>query len=135
MLPLAPGIPERRTHDYMRKGTTTPFAALDIATDEVIAEVHRRHCSSEFLRFLRTIEASVPSYLDVHLVMGNYGTHKTPSIKAWASWLNPCGYTQVDVRRGIAKQATAVLALMPLSTPKYLSEWRAWKVSDWVSKR
>jgi transposase len=80
MLPLAPGIPERRTHDYMRHGTTTLFAALDIATGEVIGEVHRRHRSSEFVRFLRTIEASVPSHLDVHLVMDNYGTHKTPSI-------------------------------------------------------
>ena len=87
----------------MRHGTTTLFAALDIATGEVIGEVHRRHRSSEFVRFLRTIEASVPSNLEVHLVMDNYGTHKTPSIKAWfarhprfhvhftptsASWLN-----------------------------------------------
>jgi hypothetical protein len=80
MLPLASGIPERRTHDYMRHGTTTLFAALDIATGEVIGEVHRRHRSSEFVRFLRTIEASVPSNLEVHLVMDNYGTHKTPSI-------------------------------------------------------
>jgi transposase len=103
MLPLAPGIAERRTRDYMRHGTTTLFAALDIATGEVIGEVHRRHRSSEFVRFLRTIEASVPSYLDVRLVMDNYGTHKTPSINAWfarhprfhvhftptsASWLN-----------------------------------------------
>jgi transposase len=103
LLPLAPGIPERRTHDYMRHGTTTLFAALDIATGEVIGELHRRHRSSEFLQFLRTIEASVPGELDVHLVMDNYGTHKTPSIKSWlarhsrfhvhftptsASWLN-----------------------------------------------
>lgn len=103
ILPLAPGVPERRTHDYMRHGTTTLFAALDIATGEVIGELHRRHRSSEFLQFLRTIDASVPPGLDVHLVMDNYGTHKTPSIKAWfarhlrfhvhftptsASWLN-----------------------------------------------
>jgi transposase len=103
VLPLAPGIPERRTHDYARHGTTTLFAALDIATGEVIGELHRRHRSSEFLQFLRTIEANVPPALDVHLVMDNYGTHKTPSIKAWfarharfhvhftptsASWLN-----------------------------------------------
>ncbi len=102
-LPLTTGIPERRTHDYRRHGTTTLFAALDIATGEVIGEVHRRHRSSEFLKFLRTIEANVPPALDVHLVMDNYGTHKTPSIKAWfarhprfhvhftptsASWLN-----------------------------------------------
>lgn len=87
----------------MRYGTTTLFAALDIVTGEVIGEVHRRHRSSEFLRFLRTIEASVPPYLSVHLVMDNYGTPKTPPIKAWfarhprfevhftpssASWLN-----------------------------------------------
>ncbi|MGF6537029.1 IS630 family transposase [Paraburkholderia youngii] len=83
MLPLAPSIPDRRTHDYMRHGTTTLFAALDIATGEVIGEVDRRHRSSEFVRFLRTIEASVPSHLDVHLVIDNYGTHKTPSFKAW----------------------------------------------------
>jgi transposase len=120
MLPLAPGIPERRTHDYMRHGTTTPFAALDIATGEVIGEVHRRHRSSEFVRFLRTLEASVPSYLEVRLVMDNYGTHKTPSIKAWfarhprfhvhftptsASWLNQverwfAALTEKYLRRG-----------------------------------
>ena len=103
LLPLAPGVPERRTHDYMRHGTTTLFAALDIATGEVIGEMHRRHRSSEFLKFLRTIEANVPPELDVHLVMDNYGTHKTPSIRNWfsrhprfhvhftptsASWLN-----------------------------------------------
>jgi transposase len=103
ILPLAPGIPERRTHDYERHGTTTLFAALDIATGQVIGQLHRRHRSAEFLKFLRTIEANVPAELDVHLVMDNYGTHKTPSIKAWfarhprfhvhftptsASWLN-----------------------------------------------
>jgi transposase len=68
---------ERRTHDYERHGTTTLFAALDIATGEVIGEVHRRHRSSEFLKFLHTIEANVPDTLDVHLVMNNYGTHRS----------------------------------------------------------
>ncbi len=68
MLPLAPGIPERCTHDYMRHGTTTLFAPLDIATGKVIGELHRRHRSSEFLQFLRTIEANVPPKLDVHFV-------------------------------------------------------------------
>lgn len=103
MLPLAPNMPERRTHDYVRHGTTTLFAALDIATGKVIGETHRRHRSSEFLTFLRTIEANVPAVLDIHLVMDNYGTHKTDAIKRWlaarprfhvhftptsASWLN-----------------------------------------------
>ncbi|MBB3262355.1 hypothetical protein F4827_007132 [Paraburkholderia bannensis] len=83
ILPLAPVIPERRTHDYMHHGTTTLFAALDIATGEVIGELHRRHRSSEFLHFLRTIAASVPTDLEVHLMMDNYGRHKTPSIKNW----------------------------------------------------
>ena len=81
ILPLAPGIPERRIYDSMRHGTTTLFAALDIATGEVIGELHRRHPSSAFLQFLRTFEANVPNELDVHLVMDNYGTHKTPSSK------------------------------------------------------
>jgi transposase len=83
ILPLAPGIPERRTHDCMRHGTTTLFAALDIASGEVIGELHRRHRSSEFLQFLRTIDANVPNDLDVHLVMDNCGTHKTPKVKDW----------------------------------------------------
>lgn len=83
VLPLAPGLPERRTHDYVRHGTTTLFAALDLATGNVIGELHRRHRSKEFLAFLRTIDANVPPELDVHLVMDNYGTHKTPSVKGW----------------------------------------------------
>src|SRR5476649_2643364 len=83
MLPLAPGLPEKRTHDYVRHGTTTLFAALDVATGKVIGETHRRHRSSEFLQFLRTIEASVAADLDVHLVMDNYGTHKTQTIRNW----------------------------------------------------
>lgn len=120
MLPLAPGVAERRTHDYERHGTTTLFAALDIATGKVIGELHRRHRSSEFLKFLRTIEASVPSDLDIHLVMDNYGTHKTLTIRKWfarhprfkvhftptsASWLNQverwfATLTDKQIRRG-----------------------------------
>jgi transposase len=120
LLPLAPGIPQRRTHDYARHGTTTLFAALDIATGEVIGELHRRHRSAEFLQFLRTIETNVPPRMDIHLVMDNYGTHKTPSIRAWlarnprfhvhftptsASWLNQverwfATLTQNYIRRG-----------------------------------
>ena len=103
MLPLAPGMAERRTHDYKRHGTTSLFAALDVATGRVIGELHRRHRSKEFLAFLRTIEANVPPVLAVHLILDNYGTHKTPSVRAWfarnprfhvhftptsASWLN-----------------------------------------------
>lgn len=83
LLPMSFGVAERRTHDYVRHGTTTLFAALDVATGEVIGELHRRHRSSEFLKFLRTIDENVPPELDVHLIMDNYGTHKTPTVKAW----------------------------------------------------
>ncbi len=119
-LSLAPGIPARRTHDSERHDTKTLFAALEIATGQVIGETHRRYRRGEFLKFLRTIEANVPTMLDIHLVMDNYGTHKTPSIKAWsarhplfyvhitpnsASWLNRVGrwfatLTQLCIRRG-----------------------------------
>ncbi len=77
-----PWHPERCTHDYERHGTTTLFAALDIATGRVIGELHRRHRSREFLKFLRTIDANVPPELDVHLVMDNYGTYMTATINA-----------------------------------------------------
>jgi transposase len=83
LLPLSFGVAERRSHDYVRHGTTTLFAALDLATGKVIGELHRRHRSTEFMQFLRTIDQSVPPRLDVHLVMDNYGTHKTPTVKAW----------------------------------------------------
>jgi len=83
MLPLTFGVAERRSHDYVRHGTTTLFAALDLATGHVIGELHRRHRTTEFLKFLRTIEDTVPPELDIHLVMDNYGTHKTLSVRNW----------------------------------------------------
>lgn len=83
LLPLRPGQPERRTHDYLRHGTTTLFAALDVATGEVLGECYTRHRSREFLRFLRKIDDAVPDDLDVHLIIDNYATHKTPSVQRW----------------------------------------------------
>ena len=83
LLPMRPGQAERRTHDYTRHGTTSLFAALDAKTGTVIAETHRRHRSVEFRKFLDRIDASVPAELDVHIIMDNYGTHKTPLIRAW----------------------------------------------------
>jgi len=103
LLPMRPGQVERRTHDYVRHGTTSLFAALDIKTGSVIGKTFRRHRTTEFRKFLDTIDASVPSDLDVHVVLDNYGTHKTEVIKRWllkrprfhfhftptsASWLN-----------------------------------------------
>lgn len=83
LLPMQPGQAERRTHDYKRHGTTSLFAALDTKTGTVIADTHHRHRSNEFRTFLDRIEANVPSDLDVHIIMDNYGTHKTPLIRAW----------------------------------------------------
>ena len=80
---MMPGMPERRTHDYVRNGITSLFAAFNIADGTVIGELHRRHRAAEFKKFLITIDKTVPADLDVHLVCDNYGTHKTPAIKAW----------------------------------------------------
>lgn len=103
VLPMRPTTPERMTHDYVRHGTTSLFAALDIASGSVIAQHYRRHRHQEFLRFLKLIDAAVPAHLDLHLVLDNYATHKTEAIKTWllrhprfhlhftptsASWLN-----------------------------------------------
>jgi transposase len=120
LLPMRPGQVERRTHDYKRHGTTSLFAALDVKTGKVIGEFHRRHRSAEFRKFLDTIDQAVPSRLDVHLVMDNYGTHKTAVIRNWlakrprfhvhftptsASWINLverwfAALTEKQIRRG-----------------------------------
>jgi transposase len=83
VLPMMPGMPEKRTHDYVRHGVTSLFAAFNIADGTVISAVHRRHRAVEFKKFLITIDAQVPAELDVHLICDNYGTHKTPAIRAW----------------------------------------------------
>lgn len=83
ILPLRPGLPETRTHDYERHGTTSLFAALDVATGKVIGECHRRHRHQEFLKFMETVEAKLPPNVEVHLVLDNYGTHKTPKVVRW----------------------------------------------------
>jgi transposase len=83
VLPLLPGVPERRTHDYVRHGTTNLYAALDVASGQVIADMTPRHRAEEFRRFLKMIDASVPPHLDVHLVLDNSSTHKTPTIQRW----------------------------------------------------
>ena len=83
ILPMRPGQAERRTYDYKRHGTTSLFAALDVASGKVIGELHRRHRSTEFRQFLDRIDAEVPTDLEVHLVLDNYITHKTPLIQRW----------------------------------------------------
>lgn len=103
VLPMAPTVPAKMTHDYVRHGTTSLFAALDITSGSVIAQHYRRHRHQEFLRFLKVIDAAVPQHLELHLVLDNYATHKTEPVKKWllrhprfhlhftptsASWLN-----------------------------------------------
>lgn len=103
LLPMRPGQAERRTHDYKRHGTTSLFAALDVKMGTILAQTHRRHRSVEFRKFLDKIDAAVPAELDVHLIVDNYGTHKTAMIRNWlakhprfhlhftptyASWIN-----------------------------------------------
>jgi len=121
LLPMRPGQIERRSHDYVRHGTTSLFAALDAKTGKVIGQTQQRHRSEEFRRFLDTIEQNVPQDLDVHLILDNYGTHKTALIRNWlakrprfhlhftptsASWLNLverwfAELTEKQLRRGV----------------------------------
>jgi len=120
VLPMRAGQIERRTHDYKRHGTTSLFAALDVATGQVLGKCYRRHRSVEFLDFLKRIDAAVPLDLDIHLVLDNYGTHKTALVRSWlqkrpqyhlhftpthASWLNQVErwfalLTQRQIKRG-----------------------------------
>jgi transposase len=121
LLPMRPGQAERRSHDYVRHGTTSLFAALNVATGKVIGECHRRHRAEEFRKFLNTIEREVPGDLEVHLILDNYSTHKTPAIQRWqarhprfhfhfiptsSSWLNLverwfASFTERRIRRGV----------------------------------
>jgi transposase len=130
MLPMRPGQPARRSHDYTRHGTTSLFAALDIATGRVIGKCYSRHRAAEFRKFLDEIEAAVPRDLDVHLIMDNYATHKTPLIRNWlakrprwhvhltptsSSWLNQVErffalITDKKIRRGIYRSVQALRA-------------------------
>jgi transposase len=83
VLPLLAGTPERRTHDYLRHGTTNLYAALDVASGNVIADLTVKHRAQEFRRFLNLINRSVPADLDVHVIVDNSSTHKTPEIHRW----------------------------------------------------
>jgi transposase len=130
MLPMRPGQPARRSHDYKRHGTTSLFAALDIATGRVIGKCYPRHRAIEFRKFLDEIEAAVPADLEVHLVIDNYATHKAPIIRNWfnrrprwhvhltptsSSWLNQVErffalLTERQLRRGIHRSVSALKA-------------------------
>jgi len=126
LLPMRPGQIERRSHDYTRHGTTSLFAALDIATGKIIGKCYPRHRSTEFRKFLDRVEDAVPSDLDIHIVMDNYATHKTQVIRDWfakrprwhvhftptsASWINQVErffamLTEKQIRRGVHRSTT-----------------------------
>jgi transposase len=128
VLPMMPGMPERRTHDYVRHGITTLFAALDVATGEIYGSIHRRHRAVEFKKFLAKLDKEVPADLDVHLICDNYVTHKSPTVTAWlgghrrfhmhftptySSWLNQVErwfglLTDKKLRRGTHRSIQAL---------------------------
>ena len=130
LLPLQPGYTERRTHDYYRHGTTSLFAALDVATGQVIGKCHRRHRHQEFLKFLKHLDQTVEKQpgQEIHLVLDNYATHKTPAVRRWfarhpeyhvhftptgASWLNQverffAEITNKRIRRSVFKSLPAL---------------------------
>jgi len=132
LLPLRPGIPARQTHDYIRHGTTSLFAALDVATGKVIGTCHRRHRHQEFLKFLKAVDAQLPPTRDVHIIMDNYGTHKVRKVVRWfarhpryqlhftptsASWLNQverffAKITTQRIRRGTFENVRILEAAM-----------------------
>lgn len=118
--PMMPGMPEKRTHDYQRHGTTSLFAALNVADGTVISSIHRRHRAVEFKKFLTKIDHEVPEELDVHVICDNYGTHKHSSITAWlakhprfqmhytptyASWINQVERLFAEVTRDLLQRS------------------------------
>jgi|SRR5215470_1614431 len=129
LLPMQPGMPERRTHDYVRHGTTSLFAALDVKSGAVIADCQPRHRAVEFRKFLDTIDAAVSADLEVHLVLDNLSTHKAPTVRRWlakrpryhlhftptsSSWLNLverffAELTQKQIRRGTHRSTQALI--------------------------
>lgn len=128
LLPMRPGHPENRSHDYVRHGTTSLFAALDVKTGKVVGELHRRHRAREFRHFLQTIDEATPPGLELHLILDNYSTHKTPAIHRWllkhprfhlhftptsASWINMverwfATFTEKQLRRGTHRSTQAL---------------------------
>jgi transposase len=130
LLPMTPGQAERGTHDYVRNGTTSLFAALDVATGRVIGKCYRRHRQQEFLKFLNEIDAQIEREpgVEIHIILDNYGTHKTAAVKRWferhpeyrlhftptsGSWLNQverffAAITEQRIRRGVFRSVAAL---------------------------
>jgi transposase len=141
MLPMMPATPGRVTHDYVRHGTTSLFAALDVATGKVIGQTQRSHRQQEFLRFLRTIDAATPPELDLHLVLDNYATHKTPAIQQWllkhprfhlhftptySSWLNLVERWFAELtNRKLRRSAHRSVAALEADVAAWIEAWNS----------
>jgi transposase/transcriptional regulator with XRE-family HTH domain len=141
VLPMMPGMPERRTHDYARHGVTSLFAAFNIADGTIISELHRKHRATEYLKFLRAIDKAVPAELDVHIVCDNLATHKTPAVNEWiarhprfhihftptgSSWINQVErwfayLTTQMLQRGIHKSVQA----LETDVRTWIEQWNA----------
>ncbi|HEV2370859.1 MAG TPA: IS630 family transposase [Streptosporangiaceae bacterium] len=138
-LPMLPATPARMTHDYVRNGTTSLFAAFELSSGSVIAQHYRRHRHQEFLRFLRLIDAAVPKDLDLHLVLDNYATHKTPAIHQWllkhprfhlhftptsSSWLNLVERWFAELTsRKLRRSAHRSVTELETDIRNWISEW------------
>ncbi len=141
ILPIMPTTPARMTHDYVRHGTTSLFAAFDIGSGSVIAQHYRRHRHQEFLRFLKLIDAAVPKDLDLHLVLDNYATHKTPKVKEWlirhprfhlhftptsSSWLNLIERWFAELtNRKLRRSAHRSVTELEADVRQWINEWNA----------
>jgi transposase len=139
ILPMLPGTPARATHDYERNGISSLFAALNLATGEVIGSLHNRHRAVEFLKFLKTIDREVPAHLDVHIVLDNASSHKTPKVKRWLAQhprfilhFTPTGSSWLNlVERWFGELTTKLLKRAAHRTVRQLNtEIRAW-IADW----
>jgi transposase len=141
ILPMMPGTPARWTHDYIRHGTTSLFAALDLSSGSVIAQHYRRHRHQEFLRFLKLIDAAVPKDLDLHLVLDHYATHKTPQVKSWllrhprfhlhftptsSSWLNLVERWFAELtNRKLRRSAHRSITELEADVRRWINQWNA----------
>ena len=141
ILPIMPTTPQRMTRDYIRNGTTSLFAAFDISSGSVIAHHYRRHRHQEFLRFLKLIDNAVPKDLDLHLVLDNYATHKTPKVKNWllrhprfhlhftptsSSWLNLVERWFAELtNRKLRRSAHRSVTELEADIRKWINEWNA----------
>jgi transposase len=138
-LPILPTTPARMTHDYVRHGTTSLFAAYDVGSGSVIAQPYRKHRHQEFLRFLKLIDAAVPKDLDLHLVLDSYATHKTPEVKAWllrhprfrlhftptsSSWMNLVERWFAELTsRKLRRSAHRSVTELETDIRKWINEW------------